>query len=85
MAKKQILKPIGVAITTAMLSTASFAGVADGANTLFQLNPMSESGSDHEGSCGEGSCGESSSEGKCGEGRCGGSGEGSCGEGSCGG
>ncbi|MEM8982918.1 MAG: low-complexity protein [Pseudomonadota bacterium] len=85
------IKPVTLALGTALVSTAALIGTAQADANPFVVNALDAGhyiGDEAEGSCGEGKCGESSedgAEGSCGEGSCGEDGaEGSCGEGKCG-
>ena len=88
---EQKVKPLAIAVGTALAGSLAAASVANADSNPFQMNSLSSGyqlGDSGEGSCGEGKCGGD----KGGEGSCGGDkgGEGSCGgdkggEGSCGG
>ena len=98
MSEKQIIKPVAVAVSTALAGTFAIAATAD-ADTGVSPFAMTTLASGYllgaqEGSCGEGKCGgDKEADTKDGEGSCGGDkeAEGSCGgdkeaaEGSCGG
>ncbi|MEL7537133.1 MAG: hypothetical protein AAFX44_08500 [Pseudomonadota bacterium] len=89
------VKPLALALGTALVGTAAMIGTAQAAvdDNPFVATALSAGynlGDDAEGSCGEGKCGEDGAEkggeGSCGEGSCGEDkgGEGACGEGKCG-
>ena len=87
MAEKKMIKPIALAVGTALAGSFAIAGTVNAADTAqspFSISNL-EVGymlADREGSCG----GDKEGEGKCGEGSCGEDkeGEGKCGEGKCG-
>ena len=76
MSEKQVVKPVAVAVGTALAGSFAISANADtdaGASP-FAMNTLASGyllGA-QEGSCGEGKCGEGDGgEGKCGEGKCG--------------
>jgi len=97
MSTNKLLKPISIAISTAVVSVAATGSVSAADVNPFGMNELSNGYMQlaAEGKCGEGKCGgkmkgEKGKEGKCGEGKCGEemkakmAKDGKCGEGKCG-
>ncbi len=93
MSNKTVIKPLVIALSTALVSSVAGASVANADVNPFGMTQLSSGymvADSHEMKCGEGKCGgdKVKKEGKCGEGKCGGDKvkkEGKCGEGKCGG
>ena len=89
MSEKKVIKPIALAVGTALAGTFAISGTVN-AEVIDNPFAMSNLTVGYMLGEGEGSCGgdKSEGEGSCGEGSCGADGEkegeGSCGEGSCG-
>ncbi len=93
MSDKPVIKPLAIAVGTAIVTSLASVNTATAAENPFAMTELSSGymvASGHmEGKCGEGKCGgaKATAEGKCGEGKCGGAkatAEGKCGEGKCG-
>ncbi len=99
MSDKTVIKPLAIAVSTAIVTSLASINTATAAENPFAMTELSSGymvAGMAEGKCGEGKCGGATKatkegkcgEGKCGEGKCGGTAkatmEGKCGEGKCG-
>ncbi|NNG12207.1 MAG: low-complexity protein [Halobacteria archaeon] len=99
MSDKPVIKPLAIAVGTAIVTSLASVNTANAAQNPFAMTELSSGymvAEMAEGKCGEGKCGgakateeaKTMEEGKCGEGKCGGAAktteEGKCGEGKCG-
>jgi len=78
MSDKPVIKPLAIAVGTAIVTSLASVNTATAAENPFAMTELSSGymvASGHmEGKCGEGKCGgaKATAEGKCGEGKCGG-------------
>jgi uncharacterized low-complexity protein len=78
MSDKPVIKPLAIAVGTAIVTSLASVNTASAAENPFAMNELSSGytvAEMAEGKCGEGKCGgaaKATEEGKCGEGKCGG-------------